>query len=512
MAPPDAKNPIQVLPMDAHNQKLVECTHPPDHQNPKPEGPYRMVVIGAGPAGLITALIASSLGAKTALIEKHLMGGDCLQVGCVPSKALLRAARAVAQVKRAGAFGVKVPDGVEVDFPAIMERVRRLRAEIAPEDSVERYREEFGIDVYLGEGRFLGPDSIQVGGETLEFDKACIATGARPFVPPIPGIEGVSVRTNESIFELTELPARLAVLGGGPIGCELSQAFARFGSQVSLLDQAPRVLPREEDEASQLVQDALLEDQVELCLGVQVKAVSQQDDGIHIELDQGGEARTLVVDEFLVAAGRRPNTDLDLEKAEVDLAKDGKVQVDDFLGTSNPRIFAAGDVASAYQFTHTADAQAKLVITNAFFSSLPFAAKRQSSLNIPWVTYTEPEVAHVGWDQEAAQARGFSTQEFRVPFHEVHRSLLEGETEGYLKVWVEAGTDRILGATMVGPQAGELINEVTLAMDAGMGLGKISDVIHPYPVRAEILKKVASAYKKTTFTPFAKRMAKFFVG
>lgn len=492
----------QVFPPDVHNQTLVANVRPPDWVNPTPAPRYNLVVIGAGTAGLVTAAGAAGLGAKVALVEKHLMGGDCLNVGCVPSKALLRAARAAAQVRNASQFGVRVPPGVTVDFPAVMERMRRLRAQISPHDSAARFR-DLGVDVFLGHGKFTGPDTIEVDGQTLRFRRAVVATGSRPEVPPIPGLSEVGFLTNETVFSLTELPRRLGVIGAGPVGCELAQAFARFGSKVYLIEAAHGVLPKEDPDAAAVVRGALVRDGIEiLCCGQRLQ-VSTDERGKRLQLDSHGEHYDIVVDEILVATGRKPNVaDLNLEAAGVNYDDRLGVLVNDRLQTSNPRIYAAGDVCSRYQFTHVADALARVVIRNALF----YGRAKASALTICWCTFTEPEVAQVGLSEREAKERAIDVEVFVKNLQEVDRAVLDGETEGFVKILVRKGSDRIVGATVVAAHAGEMISEITLAMVAGLGLRTVADTIHPYPTQAEAIKKVADAYNRSRLTPRLKRL------
>jgi pyruvate/2-oxoglutarate dehydrogenase complex dihydrolipoamide dehydrogenase (E3) component len=347
---------------DRHDRRLGELVAPSDWTNPTPRGRYNLVVVGAGTAGLVTAAAAAALGARVALVERAALGGECLNTGCVPSKALLRAARAVAEARRATELGVRFAGPIEVDFGAVMERMRRLRAQLAAHDSAARFR-GLGVDVYLGHGRFTGADALEVAGRTLRFARACIATGSRPLVPPIPGLAQVRHHTNETIFSLTELPRRLAILGGGPIGCELAQAFARFGSHVSLIEQSARILSREDAEAAELVQRALAADGVELLLETElVEARPGPGGAVALALEARGARRALEADELLVAAGRAPNVgDLGLEALGVAFDERRGVHVDDHLRTANRRVYAAGDVCSEHRFTHAAEAAAGIV-------------------------------------------------------------------------------------------------------------------------------------------------------
>jgi pyruvate/2-oxoglutarate dehydrogenase complex dihydrolipoamide dehydrogenase (E3) component len=490
---------IPLLPHDRHDAQLRALVHPPDWPVPQPAGRYNLVVIGAGTAGLVCAAGAAGLGARVALIERDLMGGDCLNVGCVPSKALLRSARVAAGVRNAGAFGVVVPPGSEVDFPAVMERMRSLRAGLAPHDSARRFR-ELGIDVFLGQGRFTGPDTVEVDGQTLRFARAVIATGARARSPALPGLAEAGFLTNETVFSLTALPRRLAVLGAGPIGCELAQAFARFGARVTLLDHHEGVLHREDTDAAQIVEQSLRSDGVEVWTGSEVRGAERPGDKV-LRVLRGGAERDLVVDEVLVGVGRQPNVEgLGLEAAGVRYDLRAGVEVNDHLRTSNRRIYAAGDVCSRFKFTHAADAMARIVIQNALF--LPTA--RASALTIPWCTYTEPELVQVGLTEAQAREQRVAVNVFRQELKSVDRAVLDGEDEGLVKVLVRAGSDRVVGATVVSAHAGEMIVPLTLAVAGQLRLRHLARTIFPYPTQSEAIKKIADAYNRTRLTPWRK--------
>ncbi len=488
---------MQIEPWDSHNETLVTHAHPPDWVNPEPEGRYNLVVIGGGTAGLVTAAGAAGMGAKVALIERHLMGGDCLNYGCVPSKTIIRSSRAIHDVQAAQRFGVRVPQGTTVDFASVMERMRRVRGSISEHDSVRRF-DGLGIDVYLGEAHFAGPDTVQVAGKTLRFSRACIATGTRAGIPDIDGLAEAGFLTNETVFSLTDLPPRLAVLGGGPIGCELGQAFARLGSHVTLIHSRERLLPREDPDASSLLLDAFGREDVPVLLNARALRAQSSNDGKVLTVSSGGGERTVEVDEILVATGRQPNVEnLGLEAAGVEYDAREGVHVSDRLRTTNPRIYAAGDVCMRHKFTHAADAAARIVIQNALF----WGRKKLSALTIPWCTYTDPEVAHVGLYEHEARDQGIEVETFTRPFGEVDRARTDGEEHGFAKVHVKKGTDKILGATIVAAHAGDMINEITLAMVAGVGLGTLGSVIHPYPTQAETIKQLGDAYSRTRLTP-----------
>lgn len=491
---------VLLSPWDSFNQELAAQVHPPNWTNPKPASRYNLVVIGAGTAGLVSAAGAAGLGAKVALIERHLMGGDCLNVGCVPSKALIGAARAAAVVRDGAEFGVQVPDGVRVDFGKAMERMRRLRMSIAPRDSAQRFS-DLGIDVFIGEGRFADFHTVEVEGEKLRFKKAVIATGARAAAPPIPGLEEVEYLTNETLFSLTELPKRLGVIGAGPIGCEMAQTFARFGSEVFLVESLHGILPKEDRDAAGLVLESMIHDGVKLlCCGKDLKLCRADDGRIRLAVESHGQGYDVVIDKLMVAVGRSPNVEgMNLETAGVAYSNKG-VQVNDRLQTTSPDIYAAGDICSPYQFTHAADFMARTVIRNALF----FGRAKASALTIPWCTYTEPEIAHVGLYEKQAQEQGMEVATFTRELNDVDRAILEGRTNGFVRVHVRKGTDKIVGATIVAQNAGDMISEVTLSMTHGLGLMQIANSVHPYPTQAEAIRQVGDAYNRTRLTPFAK--------
>ena len=487
-------------PPDEYNTQLLAQVHPPDWVNPEPTGRYNLVVIGGGTAGLVSAAGAAGLGARAALIERQLLGGDCLNVGCVPSKSLIRASRAVHEARNSARFGVRGGEHLEADFAVAMERLRRLRADIGHHDSALRFRDQLGVDVFLGQGSFTGPDRIEVAGKTLTFDRAAICTGARAAIPAIAGLTEAGCLTNETLFSLTSLPPRLAVLGGGPIGCEMAQAFARFGSRVTLINHGPRLLGRADADAGAILHQVFVREGISLHLETRVLAVRVEDGEKILQLEQYGQKRELRVDAILVAAGRTANVEgLGLDLAGVAFDRAG-VRVDDQLRTSNSRIFAAGDICSTHQFTHTADAQARILIANSLFHG----RQRTSALTIPWCIYTDPEVAQVGLNEAEAERQGIAVTTLTVPLAEVDRAVLDGESEGFARVHLRRGSDRIVGATLVARHAGETISELTLATAGGLGLSAIGRTIHPYPTQAEALKKLADAYNRTRLTPTVK--------
>ncbi len=499
-----------VLPDDEYNQRLVANVHPFDWVNPEPTGRYNIVVIGAGTAGLITAVIAASLGAKVALIEKHLMGGDCLNVGCVPSKGMIRAARAWADLRRSSEFGLHIPAEVKYDFGAVMARMRKLRARISQNDSAHRYA-KLGVDVYIGSGRFTSSDAIQVdgpaGNRTLTFAKAAICTGARAVAPPTPGLKEAGYLTNETVFSLTELPSRIGVIGAGPIGCELAQSFARFGSQVYLIEVEHGIMPNEDRDAAGIVEQQMLRDGVTLlCCGKEL-TVQKTEAGKRMTVDSHGRQYDVLVDEILVGAGRVPNVEsLGLDVVGVKYDKSG-VKVNHRLQTTNPRIYAAGDVCSRYKFTHAADAMAQIVIQNALFPHpLGLAYATVESLAMPWCTFTEPEIAHVGMYEKDAKETGIEVETYTYKLDEVDRAILDGEDDGFARIHVQKGTDKILGATIVASHAGDLISEFSVLMKAGAGAKTLAATIHPYPTQAEVNKKVVNLWRKAHFSQRTKHI------
>ncbi len=524
----------ELYPDDEDNRALEANVHPRDWRNPEPAQRYNLVVIGAGTAGLVTAAGAAGLGARVALIERNWLGGDCLNVGCVPSKVLLRSARAMGDIRDAGELGVRVPPGSQADFAAVMQRMRRIRRRISAMDSAQRFR-DLGVDVFFGSARFAGGDRVEVrvgephGDRSLRFKRAVIATGARPIVPAIPGLSEAGFLTNETVFSLTTLPRRMVVLGAGPIGCELAQAFQRLGSQVTLVEVGSQFLPREDPDAAAILLASLRRDGVDVRLETTLSEVaasplprsespagsgdspdSADADGHgakRVTLDRGGKSETLTVDEILVGVGRAPNVE-NLGLAEVGIETDRRgVVVNDRLQTANPRVYAAGDVCLSYKFTHAADFSARTVIQNALF----FGRSRASALTIPWCTYSEPEIAHVGLYEREAAAAGFEIDTFVRQLAEVDRAIAEDDEEGFVKIHVKRGTDKIVGATIVARNAGDMISEVSVAMAGKVGLSRLASVIHPYPTQAEAIRQIGDAYRRTRLTPLVARVLRAFL-
>jgi pyruvate/2-oxoglutarate dehydrogenase complex dihydrolipoamide dehydrogenase (E3) component len=414
------------------------------------------------------------------------MGGDCLNAGCVPSKTVISAARASAAVRDSATYGVHVQNEVKFDFSKAMDRMRRLRASIAPNVSVHRFC-DMGIDVFLGNGRFVDANKIGVEGQHLKFKRAVIATGARAAAPPIEGLKNVDYLTNETVFSLTELPKRLAVIGAGPIGCEIAQSFARFGSEVILVEAMHGISPRGDKDASNIVPESMLKDGVKLlCCGKKLKLARTDDGTIRLTVESHDRRYGEVVDKLLIAVGRAPNIEsLGLENAGVSFNSKG-IEVNDRLQTSNSNIYAAGDIFSPFQFTHAADFMARIVIRNALF----FGRARASALTIPWCTYTEPEIAYVGLYEKQAEEQGIPVDTFTKKLSKVDRSILEERTSGLVRVLVRKGTDKIVGATIVATNAGDMISEITIALTNNLGLKQVANTIHPYPTQADAIRQI----------------------
>jgi len=485
-----------LLPGDAADAELIAQTHPPDWVNPTPAPMYDLIVIGGGTAGLVSAAGAAGVGAKVALIERLLMGGDCLNFGCVPSKAILASARTVGIVRHAGKFGIDVPSPT-IDFEAVMERMRRLRARLSHHDTPSRFRDQYGIDVFLGESKFIDDRFISVGDVKLPYRRAVIATGGRATIPEIPGIHESKYLTNENVFRLTTLPPRLAIIGGGPIACELGQAFARFGSHVTIIARTAQLSPKEDADIAQMLMASLLSDGIDVRLESEVTHIETLCDLKRLRIQSKTGTSTLEADQILIAIGRTANVEgLNLEAVGVEGTPQTGIRVDDHLRTTNRRIFAAGDIIGKLQFTHAADAMARCVVRNALF----FGRERLSKLLIPHVTYTQPEIASVGMTLAEANKQGIAVQVITETMSKVDRAVVDGEPGGMLRVLLKSGSDRILGATLVATHAGDLIAPIVLAMSQGIGLKSIAGTVHAYPTQAEILKKAADSYNRTRLT------------
>jgi pyruvate/2-oxoglutarate dehydrogenase complex dihydrolipoamide dehydrogenase (E3) component len=486
-----------VVPDDGFERQRLANVHPEAWRNPRPADNYQLVVIGAGPAGLAAAQAAADLGARVALVERHLLGGTCINTGCVPSKTLIRTARLYADMRDASRYGACRPESIQVDFAAVMDRVRRIRSHLSGGDSVRKLAAD-GVDVFFGSVHFKAADTLDVNGETLRFGRAIIATGARPHVAPIPGLREAGCLTSANVFNLTELPRRLLVIGGGPLGCELAQAFSRLGAQVTIVQDMPLFLDHEERDAAQILSDALARDGIQVRLNTRVTAVRVEGSVKLVDLLSDDYRNTISVDAILTGVGRSPNVEgLQLDAAGIELAASGGIGVDDFLCTANPRVYAAGDVCLEHQYTDTATASARIAVRNALFGG----RERLSKLVIPWCTYTDPEIAHVGLYVREANRQGIPVKTFTVPMHEIDRAVTDSEQHGFVKIHVREGSDTILGATIVARHAGDMISEITLAMVANIGLRKLAQVIHAYPTQAEAIRHAADAWNRTRLTP-----------
>lgn len=485
-----------MAPFDEHNRALVDNVHPPEWVNPQPLAQYNLVVIGAGTAGLVSAAGAAALGAKVALVERQFLGGDCLNYGCVPSKAIIRAARVAQTVREASEYGVHVSGGFTINFDEAMQRMRRLRANISAHDSAQRFS-DLGVDVFLGEGRFRDRGTVEVDGQTLRFSRAIIATGTRAVHPAIPGLAEAGFLTNETVFSLTELPRRLCVIGAGPIGCELAQAFSRLGSEVCVITHGAAILSKEDREVAAIIQRRFEHEGIKVISGAQILKVEVLDGSRYLTFERDGRVEVTVADEILAAVGRSPNVEgLGLEAAGVAYDTKG-ITVDDRLRTTNSRIYAAGDICSRFKFTHAADALARLALRNALF----FGRGKASLLVIPWCTFTDPEVAHVGISENEARKQGYVVTH-TLSMKEVDRAVLDGTTDGFARVHMDARSSRILGATLVSEHAGESISEFVLGMTQRVPLSALSSVIHPYPTQAEAIKRLGDLSMRARLKPW----------
>jgi pyruvate/2-oxoglutarate dehydrogenase complex dihydrolipoamide dehydrogenase (E3) component len=468
-------------------------------QETKGNGRYNVVVIGAGTAGLVTAAGTVGLGGRAALIEAGKMGGDCLNYGCVPSKALIASAKLIEHIRHAQKMGLSDMEPA-FSFEDVFARMRERRAKIEPHDSVERF-ESLGVDVFEGRAKFLSPHEVEIdGGTRLQARNFVIATGTKALVLPIPGLDEMPFYTNETIFdEMLKAPRSIMVLGGGPIGCELAQVMQRLGVAVKLVELSPRLLPRDDADASAVVAKRFAEEGIEVYTGTKATRFQKDGDAIVATVENAdGDERQLRAEALLVATGRKANVEnLGLEQAGVEFDRSG-VKVDATMTTSQPHIFACGDVAGPYQFTHSADYQARIVVRNIL---IPWLKTKADYTWMPWVTYTDPEVAHCGLTEDDAKKTNVAYDVFRYDWSELDRAITDSETTGFIKVLTKAGSDTILGATVTGVHAGEVMHEVLVAGKHGIGLSKLSGTIHAYPTLSSSVQRVADSYQKTKLTP-----------
>ncbi len=475
------------LPLDAFNQKRMKDVFPGDWKNPSPKKIYDLVVIGVGPGGMTAATVAAGLHADVAIVEMEHFGGECFNVGCIPSKALLRSSRIAAHVRDAAEFGIDVPKGWRVNFPAVLQRVRKLQSLLSPNDSPLHFK-GLGIDVFLGAARFIDASTIEVGKHKLHFKKAIIATGTRPVIPDVPGLEEAGYMTNQTVFNLTALPSRLAVIGAGPHGCALSQAFLRFGSDVTLVTRGTSLLPRDDALATKSLQQVLKKEGMKIRFKTQLQRVEKKGKEKVLHFDSG---KSLVVDDILIAIGRAPNVEnLGLEMAGVVFDLKEGVAASDTLQTSNPKVYVVGDAGTQYKFAHISMEMGKMAVENA----LNGGNQKRSSLVIPWCTYTDPEIAHIGLLEKEA---GTDVETRLMELQHTERAVLDGETVGFVKIQTRAGTDQILGATIMATHAGDMISELAVAMAGKKGVASLARAIHPFPTQAEAIRNDAAALLKT---------------
>ncbi len=458
-----------------------------------PKTDYNLICIGAGSGGLISSFIGAAVKAKVALIEKHKMGGDCLNTGCVPSKALISSAKAVQLMKKHSLYGLKNVS-YEIDFAQVMERVQDIIAKIEPHDSVERFT-SLGVECHLGKATIRTPHEVEVNGRVLTTKNIVVATGASPFIPPIPGLEDVPFSHSDNLWQLRKQPKHLAVIGGGPIGSELGQAFRRLGSEVTIINLDRGILPREDLDMVQFIRDSFEKDGINLLDETSIERIEKLGDTSRIHFSRHGDKQHLDVDNILVAVGRVPNTSgFGLENLGVKLNKNKTIKVDKYLRSSIPNIFACGDVAGPYQFTHMAGHQAWYATVNALFA--PFKKFAVDYSVVPWCTYTDPELARVGLSEDEAKANNIPHEVTTYGIDDLDRAITDRADYGKVKVITPPGKDKILGAAICGVHAGDLLAEFTLAMKHGIGLNKILGTIHPYPTMSEANKMLAGASRK----------------
>ncbi len=464
----------------------------PEHwTNPTPSGTYDLVVLGAGPAGIVAAEEATRLGARVALVERNRIGGNSLNAGTVPSKSIIKSAGVYAAMLKAEEFGAPLPSEPPLDFAKAMERMRRIRTRISEHHSVEKLR-TLGIDVFFGAGCFEAPDTLRADGTALRFGKAIIATGARPKAPQdIPGLDQVGYRTSASIFEMDALPKRLAVIGGGPLGCELAQAFCRLGSRVTIVQNDAKFLPREERDAAEILSRSMARDGVEIRLNTTVVG-ARGSSGIKVLQTVNNDVKLdIEADEILLSIGRVANIEeIGLESAGIAVDPQSGIEVDDFLRTTNTNVYAAGDVCMEFKFANAAQASARVAVRNA----LAGAQERQSGLVIPWCTYCDPEIAHVGLHVWDARLQSVPIKSYTVMMHDVDRAITDSSDTGFVKIHIAEGTDRILGATIVASRASELINEISVIMSAGIGMKALAEIVHTYPAESGAIALAAQAF------------------
>jgi pyruvate/2-oxoglutarate dehydrogenase complex dihydrolipoamide dehydrogenase (E3) component len=473
-------------------ETFLARVRPKNWENPEPRSAYDLAIVGAGPAGLAAAESAARLGFSVILIERNRLGGNSLNVGSVPSKAIIRTAHVYGTMREAEEFGAPIPKEPALEFGEVMARMRRIRMRISEHHSVHELT-RLGIDIFFGSARFDSPGVLLVGDTRVHFKKALIATGARPRAPDIAGLDQTGYRTSETIFELTALPNRLVVIGGGPLGCELAQAFCRLGSHVTIVQNDPKFLPREERDAAEILTRSMARDGVEIRLNTTVVGARCEGRAKILHVVNSGNESDIQADEVLLSIGRVPNVEeLDLETAGVDFDPDQGIRIDDFLRSTNPNVYAAGDVCLELKFTNAAQSSACMAVQNALMKM----EQRKSGSAIPWCTFCDPEIAHIGLHVWEARQQAIPIRSFTVMMHDVDRSITDGQNTGFVKVHVAEGSDRILGATIVASRASELINEMAVIMTAGIGMKALADVVHTYPAQSGAIMLAAQAYKR----------------
>jgi pyruvate/2-oxoglutarate dehydrogenase complex dihydrolipoamide dehydrogenase (E3) component len=470
---------------------LTRRVRPQDWSNPRPRDIYDLVVVGAGPAGIEAAQYARRLGLSVALAERDQLGGNSLNAGSIPSKTLIHSARLCAQIRDTAEFAIASPSELKLDFEALKARMMKVRARIAEYHAIDRLQHE-GVEVFFGDSKFSGPAALALGTTSLQFKKAIIATGARARPPNFPGLEEIGYRTSTTIFEMPEFPQRLVVIGGGPLGCELAQAFCRLGSRVTIIQNDPKFLPREERDAAELLSESMARDGVDIMLNTTVVGARVENGTKFVDGENYDKKVSVPADEILLSIGRLPNVEnLGLANAGID-CDDRGVKVDDFLRTANQNIYAAGDVCMSHKFTNVAWVSARMAVRNAFEGK----RVRRSEMMIPWCTYCEPEIAHVGLQVWDAREKSIAVKTYTVMMQDVDRAITDGQDDGFVKIHVQDGTDKILGATIVATRASELINELSVVMSTGIGMRDLARVIHTYPAQSEAIRLAALAYEK----------------